>query len=104
MRNSGWAFHVHHDMLFGWCYNFTERVQFIKETKPESEQALRLKLFQLIPEKKLLKAPGKKVCADWRLVVYMAQADQQKILQDNTGTILKLHEKLCPNCPWTASE
>ncbi len=53
MRKSGLAFHCHHDKLFEYCYDYDERVDFIKHHKPEGEQKLRLKLFKLIPDDRL---------------------------------------------------
>ena len=53
MRKSGLAFHCHHDKLFEYCYDYDERVDFIKHHKPKVEQKLRLKLFKLIPDDRL---------------------------------------------------
>ena len=53
MKKSGLASHVHHDKLFEYCHDYDERVRYIKESKPENEQKLRLKLFQLIPASQL---------------------------------------------------
>ena len=53
MRESGLAFHVHHDLLFEHCYDYDERVDFIKNCKPEGERKLRLKLFKMIPDDRL---------------------------------------------------
>ena len=52
----GFAFHCHHDVLVEYVHDYDERVKFIKEYKPKSEQGLRLKLFKLIPDEL---APGK---------------------------------------------
>ena len=56
MIKSGLAMHVHHGDLFEFCHNLDERVRFIKENKPKVEKALRLRLFQLVPEDSI---PGK---------------------------------------------
>ena len=53
MKKSGLAFHCHHNTLIEYCYDYDERVRFIKENKPPAEQELRLKLFRLIPHDKL---------------------------------------------------
>ena len=50
---SGFAFHVHHDMLVEFCTDYDDRVDYIKEHKPEGEQELRLRLFKLIPVERL---------------------------------------------------
>lgn len=56
MLKSGLAFHVHHDKLFEFCTDYGERVKYIREEKPKSEQELRLRLFKLIPEDRV---PGR---------------------------------------------
>ncbi len=53
MIKSGFAFHVHHDVLIEWCYDYIERVAKIEANKPKNEQELRLHLFKLIPVDKL---------------------------------------------------
>ena len=52
----GIALHCYHDSLFAYVYDYDERVRYIKENKPESEQKLRLKLLQLVPEDRI---PGR---------------------------------------------
>jgi len=56
MRKSGLAFHCHHDKLAEYVHDYDERVKFIKNNKPDKEQALRLHLFQLISEDRI---PGR---------------------------------------------
>ncbi len=53
---SGLAFHVHHEQLIEFCYDYDERVKYIKENKPKEEIPLRLKLLQIIPDSKI---PGR---------------------------------------------
>ena len=55
-RISGVAHCAHHDQHWEYCYNYAEQVAYIKGTKPANEQALRLKLFQIVPDDKL---PGR---------------------------------------------
>ena len=55
MRKSGFAFHCHHDTLVEYVYDYDERVAYIKSDKPEGEQELRLRLFQLIPDERIPK-------------------------------------------------
>ena len=47
--NSGLAIHCHHDILVDYCYDFNERVEYIKK-KPENEVKTRLRLFKLLPK------------------------------------------------------
>ena len=55
MIKSGLAFHVHHNILIEFCYDYDERDKVIKRDKPRSERKLRLRLFQLIPLNRLPK-------------------------------------------------
>ena len=48
MKNSGLSIHCHHDILIEYCYDYQERVDYIKKEKPEAEIAIRLKLFKLL--------------------------------------------------------
>ena len=48
MKNNGMFWHVHHDMLMEYCYDFKERVNFIKSEKHKDEVAMRLKLFRAV--------------------------------------------------------
>ncbi len=56
MQNSGLAHCCHHDIHWEYCFDYQERVKYIKEHKPKNEQELRLKLFFIVPDDKL---PGK---------------------------------------------
>ena len=42
----GFYWHVHHDKLLEWCYDYNERVEYIKTEKPKHERKLRLNLFK----------------------------------------------------------
>jgi len=70
-RNSGFAFHCHHDILVEYVTDYAARVQYIKESKPRDEQDLRLRLFKLIPDTRL-----PEVQAEW----YKARAEWEKSL------------------------
>ena len=109
---SGLAFHVHHNRLIEWCWNFEERVKYIKENKPLEEQEIRLRLFRLIPpdtlpanlqkaeaerdkadaERDKADAKRNKAYAEWE----KAYAEWRKTDAD----LDSLHAELCPNCPW----
>lgn len=113
---SGFAFHVHHNILMDWCYDYDERVRAIKETKPESEQELRLRLFRLIPSDRLpqplvqareafYKAgeacykAGEAYNKAW-VACDKAREACNKAWEAYQPEIIKLHQELCPNCPW----
>ena len=55
-RISGLSHCCHHDRHWEYCYSYSERVAYIKDYKAISEQELRLKLFKIIPDKRL---PGR---------------------------------------------
>ena len=95
MRKQGYAFHVHHDTLFEWCFDYDKRVKYIKENKPKHERELRLRLFKLIPKGRI---PAKLYKA-WDAY------DKARDACDKAGEALApeieaLHKELCPDCPW----
>jgi hypothetical protein len=45
-RKSGLYWHVHHDKLLEWCWDYDERVAFIKHNKSSREIEPRLRLMQ----------------------------------------------------------
>src|SRR3990167_4573543 len=49
----GFYWHVHHDKLIEWCYNYQERVEAIKE-KPKNEIETRLRLLKPVKNFKVL--------------------------------------------------
>jgi len=38
MKQSGFFWHVHHDVLMEWCYDYEERVDYIENYKSASER------------------------------------------------------------------
>lgn len=121
-KQEGFFWHVHHEVLFEWCFSYAERVDYIKINKPRFEQATRHRLFQPVkgklPEEVvkvwqvhveawqvLTKAQLARVKA-WQ-VLTKERRDFDKTLQDyfetirkNMPQIEKLHSEECPNCPW----
>ena len=57
MKKSGWAIHVHHDIIVEWCYDFEERIKVIKTTKPAAEIPIRLDCFKLLPPEAVADIP-----------------------------------------------
>ena len=123
MRKQGYAFHVHHDTLFEWCFDYDERVKYIKKNKPKHERELRLRLFKLIPKgripAKLYKAgevydKAQEAYYKAQEAYYKAQEAYYKAREayykareayDKAGAALApeieaLHKELCPDCPW----
>ena len=62
--HTGFAWHVHHDVLVEWCSDYAGRVAYIKIDKPLPEQATRLRLFQMVKGQ----LPAKYVAAGAKLV------------------------------------
>src|SRR3990167_8525597 len=54
---SGMAFHVHHDVLFEYCHNYQERVDYINKEKPEHERKTRIKLFAMLTQEQIAMLP-----------------------------------------------
>ena len=47
-KEQGFYWHVHHDVLVEYCYDYDERRRYIANQKPEAERELRLRLFQKV--------------------------------------------------------
>ena len=122
--------HIHHGRLIEFATEPIEnRIEYIRESKPKSEIALRLKLLKPVQGKlpddvhkawtvlDKARADVNKATADvdkaWtvldkarvaydkaREAYYKAGADVDKVIADNLPAIMALHEKECPNCPW----
>jgi len=52
-QDTGLGHCVHHARHWEWCYGFKKRLEYIKNNKPESEQAIRLQNIGLIPDDRL---------------------------------------------------
>ena len=91
MKIRGFAFHAHHYQLMEFCDDYEERVKCIRENKPLNEQELRLRLFKMIPQDRL---PP---------VLNEARKAYNEAWEAYEPEIIKLHEELCPNCPWDNS-
>ena len=121
MRKSGLAFHVHHDKLVDYCYDYNGRVEAIKSVKPENETPTRLRLFQLLPESVSLpedvqnaraeldnaraelgnaRAEVDKAGAEWK----KADAEWNKAMSRNLDFFGDLHAELCPCKEWDGKQ
>ena len=87
MKKKGFFWHVHHDELVEYCYDYQERVDFIKDNKPADEVEARLALFK--PVKGNLPVEFDKA---WEAYYKAWEACKQEIVA--------LHDKECPNCIW----
>ena len=108
-RQAGFAFHVHHDQLMEFCFDYAERIEYIKNHKPQGEQKLRLRLFRLIPPRRLPQAligawevydKAREARNKAREACDKAWEARDKAREACMPEIIKLHEELCPNCTW----
>ncbi len=86
-ERSCFYWHVHHDCLVEFCYNYNERQKHILKFKPESERELRLRLFQ-------------PVRGELPVQFVEARRDYDEAYRACAEEILALHTKECPDCPW----
>lgn len=108
-NKSGLAFHVHTHMLVEWCWDYDESVDYIKNYNSQDEVELLLKLFKPIPTERspieLVKAgeayneAREAYDTAWKAYreAWKAYIEKKK---DYMPLLEKLHEELCPNCPW----
>jgi len=69
----GMSMHCHHDILFEYCTNYRERVDYIEKRKPKNEQVIRLERFRMLTKEETAMLPAKYVEASqkWK------EADQK---------------------------
>jgi len=109
MSKSGLAHCYHHDIHWEYCFDYDERVEYIKSHKPVEEQPLRLKLFGLVPSNKV---PGRsskewlayvkasKVYEQSAWMAWMSQETRGAYLEKYANKLVKLHTELYPDCPF----
>src|SRR3989339_649441 len=90
----GFFWHVHHEVLIEWCYNYNERASFIRTDKRESEQETRLRLF------KPVKGTLPREVGEALQALDKAWRAYGEALRKNMPAIEALHKKECHNCPW----
>src|SRR3990167_3114493 len=99
---SGMAVHVHHDKLFEYCYNYQERVDYIKNNKPKNEIKIRLKRFVMLSKEQaaILPAQFVKTCQKydeaWKKCVEARQKYKPQLE--------KIHKKICGCKEWNGKE
>ena len=126
---TGFFWHVHHEVLIEWCYDYDGRASFIRSEKRENEQETRLRLFKpvkgILPQEVveagqaldearqtyralqvLNKEAGQVLNEAWRAyneawqVYYRAGRVYDAALRKNMSAIEALHREECHNCPW----
>ena len=113
---TGFAFHVHHDVLVELCFDYDERVRYIREFMPAAQRGLRLRLFNLIPPDRLPAPLLKAGKAYLRAKQNFGKSGQNYGMSVRTYIKVRvacneamracmpqleaLHKELCPDCPW----
>lgn len=85
----GLAWHMYHDHLMTYCWDYEQRVRAIKTFKPEHEVPTRLKRFQFVEGELPLVFRGAS-----------QNSDVSALVAKNRAAVEALHRKECPNCPW----
>ena len=115
-KQEGFFWHVHHEVLLEWCLNHTERANYIRLSKPQSERATRLRLLRPVKGKLpkgvaetweacykawqvFNEARGVAYTKAWKTYHETRKAYAEALIK-NKAKIEKLHKKECPNCPW----
>jgi hypothetical protein len=104
----GFFWHVHHDKLLEWCYDYDERVNYIKTEKPSNEIQTRLRLMKPVREelpKEFVKAYKKWVEADKKWVEARKEWDEacKRLYEAYTKyapQLETLHKKECGCKEW----
>jgi len=89
-RKSGFYWWVHHGKIVEYCYDYDERVDYIKEFKPKSEIAVRLKHFQPVKNPGML--PDITSFSSWRWQTRVFKQRQQLFKQ------FQLEYPKCKSC------
>ena len=107
------VWHIHHDVLVEPLNeSLGTRIEFIKEHKHSSEVPTRMRLMKPVrgklPELAKAGAEWDKAGAEWdkaraewdkaRAELAKARAEWDKAIKH--PSVLALHAKECPNCPW----
>ena len=111
---SGYYWHVHHEQLWEWCYDYDERVAYIRAEKPAGEVELRLRLMQpvrAVPERmqrayaewERAAAERERAYAEREQAVAereRAYAEWERAAAECAPEMEALHALECPDCPW----
>src|SRR3990167_3180043 len=92
---SGMAFHVHHDVLFEYCHNYQERVDYINKEKPEHERKTRIKLFAMLTQEQIAMLPKE---------YDEARQKYNEASQKYKPQLEEIHKKICGCKEWDGTE
>lgn len=115
----GLYWHVHHDVLMEYCYDYDERVRFIRLNKLKKEIKLRLKLMKPVKGKipielrnaaRAVHTAWQKYedAADFSHVFWRKWTDARykycSALKKRKAVVNALHKKECPKCSWNGTQ
>ena len=101
MTNSGLSIHCHHDILIENCYDYDERVEAIKNDKPENEQEIRLRLFKLLSKEAIDELPEGLIKANAERDKAYAERDKANAKWTDKEA---WHKKWCGCKEWNGEE
>ena len=104
-RKTGFYWHVHHDVLCEWCYDYDERVAYIKADKPANERKTRLRLFKPVRGKLPVRVAKAEAACDKALAACdKAWAAYGKVLASCAKELEALHAVECGCKEWKGTE
>ena len=92
-RKEGYTWHMYHNHLMTYCFDYEWRVEDIRRNKPKKEVEERLKRFRCV--KGALPSAFDGVRDSFRL---------SRLLEGYKEEINALHEEECRGCPWNGEE
>lgn len=93
-KRKGYVWHMYHDHLLTYCWDYDWRVRDIKNCKPVDEIEERLKRFQLVKGE----LPSSFVGA------YLDASHVSRLVEEHEASIDALHRTECPRCTWNGIE
>src|SRR3990167_6977662 len=102
---SGMSCHYHHDMLFEYCHDYQERVNYIKRYNPKNEQKIRLKRFFMLTKEQVKMFPVEFVEArqkydESRQKFVESRQKHDEAWQKYKPQLEKIHRKICSCKEW----
>ena len=114
-HTAGFYWHVHHDELIEWCWDYGARARYIRDAKPKDEQDLRLGLFQpvrgdlpaaVVAASQAYREASQAYDEASQAYREASQAYREagrayhRVIAEHSAEIEALHAAECPGCPW----
>ena len=112
----GESMHCHHKWLFEYCYDYQERVDYIKANKPVNERKIRLKRFKILTKKEIAMFPAEYIEASQKRTEAsqkLKEADQKRreayqkweeAYHKYKPQLEEIHKKICNCKEWNGEE